>query len=37
VEVAHEKNRARYASRQAGSGEVRYLVKNGKEVVQHEG
>jgi hypothetical protein len=37
VEVAQEKNRERYASRQARSGEVRYLVKDGKEVVQHEG
>ena len=37
VAVAQEKNREHYASRQARSGEVRYLVKDGKEVVPHEG
>ena len=35
--VAHEKNREHYASRQGKSGEVRHLVKDGKEVRQHEG
>ena len=37
VEVAHEKNRERYASRQGRSSEVRYLVRDGKEVAQQEG
>jgi hypothetical protein len=37
VEVAQEKNRERYTSRQARSGEVRYLVKDGKDMVQSEG
>lgn len=37
VEAAHEKNREHNASRQARSGEVRHLVKDGKQVVQQEG
>jgi hypothetical protein len=36
-EVAQEKNREHDALRHARSGEVRYLVKDGKAVVQHEG
>jgi hypothetical protein len=33
LETANEKNRQHNASRQARSGEVRYLVKDGKQVV----